>query len=571
MVERDGLENRYTGFCIQGSNPCLSVSNLSIFMKEKKEKKENIFRPKDRIEGFPINLPHWQKRIFEIIPGLFLWTFFLLPFVFAILRWNTAFVIYMTFVVAYWFFRAIKFVLGIYIGVRRMDRSVKEDWVARIKELNDPRAGKMRFIYLCPVYGEDFDLLDSSFDNWAKSDIGASNIDVVMAMEEKKSEMQIENFKKLKEKYGGKFGSMQYYVHPFGIPGEIVGVKGGNINYAARKYVEKLEKEGKNLHHYLLITCDSDLRPHSKYLSAVAYEYLVSKDPESTFFTSAVHTFNNNLWSVPPLIRSFSNITTLAVLYAWVFERSVKSIFSREEYFTRDTFSSYIINLNTLKDMEFWDPEIPNDDTAFYWNSMVRLKGNFKGQEVYIPTYNDAVENKDFLSTHQAFYKQQYRWGWGKIPFPIMMSIILRKGSGISRFKRAQMIKALIEQMWMFSVVFILSFGTIIITYLNPTYKYTAFAYNLPRVISYLLTIAMFTNIGIVSLRRKISPIPKDWPWWRNMLDMAETFLISINMLTFNLIPHVQAITEMMLGKGKFKRNFYITEKVRKESPPSAV
>jgi len=36
-------------------------------------------------------------------------------------------------------------------------------------------------------------------------------------------------------------------------------------------------------------------------------------------------------------------------------------------------------------------------------------------------------------------------------------------------------------------------------------------------------------------------------------------------MLTFNFIPHIQALTEMMLGKGKFKINFYVTEKVRKE------
>lgn len=536
-------------------------------MKEKKKEQKITFRPKDRKEGFPKNLPYWQRRIFEIIPGLILWTFLLLPVIFALLRWNTAFVIYLIFVVAYWSLRAMKFVIGIYIGVRRMNRSIGEDWIAKIKKLKDPRADKMRFIYLCPVYGEEFEILDSSFEAWVESDIGSKNIDVVMAMEEKKSEMQIENFNKLKKKYGEKFGSMQYYVHPFGIPGEIVGVKGGNINYAARKYVEKLEKEGKNLHDYLLITCDSDLRPHPKYLSAVAYQYLVSKEPENTFFTSAVHTFNNNIWSVPPLIRSFSNMTTLAVLYSWVFERSVKSVFSKEEYYIRDTFSSYIVNLNTLKNMEFWDPEIPNDDTAFYWNSMVRTKGNFKGQEVYTPTFNDAVENKDLKSTHEAFYKQQYRWGWGKIPFPITMSVILRKGSGISTFKRAQMMKNIVEQMWMFSVVLLLTFGTITVTSLDPTYKYTAFSYNLPKVISYVLTTAMLSNIVIVVLRRKISPIPKGWPWWRNLLDMGETFLISINMLTFNFIPHVQAITEMMLGKGKFKRNFYVTEKVRKDTP----
>lgn len=534
-------------------------------------KRVETYRPKDRREGYPRDLPYWKRRVFEAIPGLTLWVFLLLPFIFALLRLQTAFVIYLIFVVVYWFFRAIKFVIGVYIGVQRMEKSIAEDWVGKIKKLKNPRADKLRYIYLCPVYGEEFEILDSSFSDWAKSDVGAEKIDVVIAMEEKKSEMQIENFKKLKAKYGKQFGSMHYFVHPYGIPGEIAGVKGGNINYATRNYVKKLESEGKDLNNYLLVTCDSDLRPHAKYLSSVTYEYLTVENPEYTFFTSAVHTFNNNIWSVPSLIRVFSNTTTLAVLYTWVFERSVKSIFSKEEYFTRDTFSSYIVNLQTLKNMEFWDPEIPNDDTAFYWNSMVRTKGNFKGQEVYVPTYNDAVENKDFKSTHVAFYKQQYRWGWGKIPLPITMSVILRKGSGVTTFKKTQMFKSIIDQMWQFSVVFLLSFGVFIVTLLDPTYKYTAFAYNLPNVISYVLTVAMLTNIWIVILRRKVTPIPKNLPWWRNILDMLETYLISINMLTFNFIPQVQAITEMMLGKGKFKRNFYITEKVRKETPPEKI
>ncbi len=71
---------------------------------------------------------------------------------------------------------------------------------------------------------------------------------------------------------------------------------------------------------------------------------------------------------------------------------------------------------------------------------------------------------------------------------------------------------------------------------------------------SIVFTVAMLANIWTVFLRRKISPIPKNWKWWRNILDIAETYLISINMLTFNFIPHIQALTEMMLGKGKFKR-----------------
>ena len=67
----------------------------------------------------------------------------------------------------------------------------------------------------------------------------------------------------------------------------------------------------------------------------------------------------------------------------------------------------------------------------------------------------------------------------------------------------------------------------------------------------------------MVIFRRQITPVPKDWKWWRHILDFAETFLVTINMLTFGFIPYVQAQTEMMLGLTSFKRNFYVTDKVR--------
>jgi len=74
--------------------------------------------------------------------------------------------------------------------------------------------------------------------------------------------------------------------------------------------------------------------------------------------------------------------------------------FTQDRVYTKDTFSSYIVNLNTLKEIEFWDPEIPNDDTAFYWNSILRTKGRFKNQEVYVPTYNDDFLNPTYPFTN---------------------------------------------------------------------------------------------------------------------------------------------------------------------------
>lgn len=521
------------------------------------------YKPKDRQEGFPAGMPKWQKRFFEALPGVFVWTLLILPIVFAIFKMNAALVIYISFLVAYWLFRTIKFVIGDYIGIRRMQRDMETDWVKEIEKLNDPRAKDLRYIYLCPVYSESLEILEPSFEAWANSDIGAEKIDVVVAMEEKKEELQKENFEKLKQKYGNKFGSMRFYVHPSGIPGEIAGVKGANINWAARNLVEDLKKEGRDISKHLLITCDSDLRPHPKYLSAVAYKYLTIEDPDYTFYASAVHTFNNNIWSVPPMIRTQSNMLTLVVMHMWVWDRALRIPFVGEKVHTRDTFSSYIVNLNTLKEVEFWDPEIPNDDTAFYWNSILRTKGKFKNQEVYVPTYNDAVENETFLKSHVSFYKQQYRWGWGIINFPISLAVLSQKNEEFPFYRKLVLLKMMFEYLWFLTVVFVLTFGLNIMGWLNPDYQYSVFSYNLPKILSYIFAFVMLSNVAIVIFRRKITPVPKHWKWWRHVLDFLETYLITVNMLTFSFIPYVQAITEMMLGLGKFKRNFYVTEKVR--------
>ena len=125
------------------------------------------------------------------------------------------------------------------------------------------------------------------------------------------------------------------------------------------------------------------------------------------------------------------------------------------------------------------------------------------------------------------------------------------------------MMKMMLEYLWFLTVVFVLTFGLNIMQILNKDYQYTVFAYNLPKMLSYIFTIIMLSNIAIVIFKRKITPVPKDWKWYRYVLDFLETYLIVVNMITFSFIPYVQAVTEMMLGLGKYKRNFYVTEKVR--------
>ncbi|HCC67879.1 TPA: hypothetical protein DEP90_01530 [Patescibacteria group bacterium] len=526
---------------------------------------KNPYSPEDRSQGYPLGITRGEKRFWEIFTGVLFWLCLLIPLVLAILKLDVVFVIYVAFLVAYWSVRTVKFVLGIAIGVKKIKKETSIDWISRIKKEYPKEFDELNFIYLCPVYAEDLDILKPSFKAFSNSTVGADKIEVVLAIEEKKAEMQLKNYEYLKEKYGKKFKSMQYYIHPTGIPGEIAGVKGANINWAIRHFVKELKTRGEDISKYLLITCDSDMRPHEKYLSAIAYRYLEKEEEgKMYYYASALHTFMNNIWSVPHIIRAQSNMLTLVLLYGWVFDKKKTFLFNGEEMYIRDSFSSYVVNLKTLENFKFWDPEIANDDTAFYWNAMVRSKGTFKSQEVYIPTYNDAVENTTYWKSHMSYYKQQYRWGWGSINVPITLAAITKDKKDFPLYRKIMIFGTLFEyQIWYLSVIFILTFGLYIMGVINPSYNFTVYSYNLAQVMSMIFLFITLLNIPIFVYRRILIPVPKNWKWWRHVLDFIEIVFITINMLTFGFVPYIQAKTEMMLGLGKFKRNFYVTEKVK--------
>jgi hypothetical protein len=529
---------------------------------------DNPYSPEDRSQGYPLGVSKAQRRFWEIFTGVLSWFFILIPIILAVFRLEKVFVIYIAFLVAYWFIRTIKFVAGIAIGYKRYQKEVNVDWMKKINKKYPNEFKNLKFTYLCPVFAEDLDVLEPSFEAFANSTVGADKIDVVLAVEERKADFQKENFKYLKKKFGDKFRSMRYYVHPAGIPGEVAGVKGGNINWAARHYVKDLEAQGEDIGDYLVVTCDSDLRPHKKYLSAVAYKYFENGEEKNNYYyASALHTFQNNIWEVPNIIRVQSNMLTLVLLYTWVVDKKKVIPFKGEEVYIRDTFSSYVVNLHTLKKFKYWDPEIANDDTAFYCNAMVRSKGTFKSQEVYIPTYNDAVQNKTYWKSHVSYYRQQHRWGWGSINVPTTYAAIFNDKEDFPFRRKLVIFQNLFEtQIWYLSVSFVLTFGMFLMGIINPSYGFTAYSYNLAQLMSVVFTFITLLNIPLVIYRRKIISVPEDWKWWRHLLDFAEIIFITINMLTFGFIPYIQAKTELMLGLSSFKRNFYITEKVRKKN-----
>ncbi len=511
-------------------------------------------KPNDRKNGYPLDVPRWYIRLFEILPGAITWFFILSPFILTLLGLTELLILHISFLTIYWSYRCVRFLYGLIVGTKRMYRDIQTDWVGKIESLEGEEAKiykSLNYVFVCPIVKEGMDVLKPSLDAWADSDIGGEKISLVIAMEERFQEECLKNYEKIKKLYNGKFREILHYVHPNDIEGEVIGVKGANINWATRKFVEKVKSRGEDIQNYLLVTCDSDLRPHPKYLSAITYKYLTNPKRERRFFATAVHTFNNNIWRVPPIIRVQSMVLTIVLLHDWVVRKRA-----------RDTFSSYVVNLKCVECVQYWDPEIGIDDTTFYWNSLIRFEGDFTGEEVYVPTHSDAVENATVIKTHISLYKQQLRWGWGIIVVPMTFAA-LYKNKTISKLKKLSIGWQLVDNQLLFlTVVYSITFALPILNLINPEYRYSSASYNLPILMSYVFTGLMCLNIPMVYLRRKITPIPKGWNVFRHIYDILETGLIVVNMLTFAFIPFVQAQSELLFGRG-FRKRYYSTEKVK--------
>lgn len=506
-------------------------------------------KPVDRNNGYPLHVPRWFTKIFEILPGAITWFFLLLPFLLAYLGYQDIMIIYMSFLTVYWGLRGVKFLYGVIISYRRMERDVKVDWIKRIKKEN-LHYQDLRYVYICPIVNESIAVLEPAIDAWSKSDIGADKISVVFALEERFSNQSKLNTKKLIKKYGKKFREMIEIVHPNNIEGEVEGVKGANINWATRLFVEKLTDRGEKLEDYILITCDSDLRPHPKYISAITYKYLTVPNPQRKFFATAIHTYNNNIFRVPVIIRIFSSSLMLALMQEWVVGKKIK-----------ETFSSYVVNLKTVQEVGYWDPQLGIDDTTFYYNALIRFAGDFSGEEVYVPTHSDAVENETTYKSYKSLYKQQLRWGWGAIVFPMTFAG-LYKNKEIPIKNKLRIVSTIIDDRLIFrTVVFTITFGIPIMSLISPGFQFSSAAYNLPWLMSVILTVVTFFTFPILYIRRKMTGVPKNWSLLRNIQDLAEIVLISVNLLTFGFFPFLQAQTEMMFGKG-FRKRYYATEKV---------
>jgi hypothetical protein len=107
---------------------------------------------------------------------------------------------------------------------------------------------------------------------------------------------------------------------------------------------------------------------------------------------------------------------------------------------------------------------------------------------------------------------------------------------------------------------FIITLGLTIPILLNPAFGRTALGYTVPKLSSFVLTVALaFLVIMIVIDNIHKPPRPKEVKLWRALITPFEFVLMPIAGFFFSALPGLDAHTRLMLGK---YIEYRVTEKV---------
>lgn len=492
---------------------------------------------------------------FRIIPGAIAILLLTLPFWTSLLGIVDVVLLYLAFLATYVLYKSAQTAIANIIGYRNTNRDSGRDWAGDLQDLkvgNLPdrdtlpsNPDDLYHLIFIPIYKEPYDVLKPTFDALATQDYPhMDKVIIVAAVEERAGEEQKKVIRKIKKKYASKFGDIWDFYHPFGIPGEVVGDACANLRWAGVESSKKLAAEKKSSKHTLFTKFDSDTRLHPKHLSALTYKYLTNEKRLNTFFSPSTVIYSNNYWKVPGITRVFFGTLTLGIIAEWVMEKHKKQ-----------SFSCYSGNFMRLEKADFWDATTGAEDTYYFWNMFLHLDGDFIGEPFYLPARMDSVEGTSLIGSLRALYKQQLRWGWGVLIMPMAIQGMswnpkISLGQKISKF--GVLFRA---YNFLLTTGLLLTLAMPVLTLINGNLEYSSISYNLPKIISYLLTASMIFQIPTKyyiwkyygSPPKKKSFLFKAY-WWT-----LEPFLMFVNLWTYYLLPRIQAIYEMTVGKQRKK------------------
>ncbi len=529
---------------------------------------------------------HKLWRTLEFIPGSIAWLAIIMPLILSIFapQFVASFIIVYTIV---WLFRSLKLSYYLYKSYKLAKEALQTDWqklinltdhpekinyelkkikkeekpkkyfqlfhlkkqIAKLKSLKQQKRSKnILHAVIYVTYKESYQLIRESIKSYANSAYPSSKIMVVLAGEESDKENFLKIAKKIEKEFGKKFAHFMTTVHPKGLPGEIKG-KSANATWAAKQFKKYIDSKKIKYENVIISNFDADTVAHPQYFSELTYKYLTEENRTEKAY-QPTHLFHNNIWDVPAVIRIVAQSCSF-----WRMAESVQT----SKY---KSFSSRSLSMKTVIDVNYWDPAVIPEDSRQYWTAYAVYDGRHTLVPIYTPVYMDAVLSETYVKTFKSQYSQLRRWAYGVCDFPFVALNLWYH----PRIKLSEKIYKIYEFL---KNSFFWATGPILITFMgfipgviNPGFRDTVLAYNVPRVMSDMLTLAAAGIIMCAVI--SISMVPKNPQ--KGILGqlslIGQWILIPVVSIFLSAIPALDAQTRLMFGR-------YLEYKVTEKTRPS--
>lgn len=488
------------------------------------------------------------ERVLEILPGALMWLALTSPIW---LSFTLPFAVAYVIIIAdiYWLISSLRIAILIYIGYKKMDHAKKQNWLERLKKDFPNNWEDYYQLVLLPTYKEPIEVLAPAYDAVVSSNYPKDKIFLAIGFEARDSKEKINQTLFYLKKFEGKVAGIFTTIHPFALPGEVPG-QGSNKNWMINHIVPILKTKAIPQDKIYVTTLDADFVIHREFLAGSLHKYLStpSLQRDKTSYTG-VFLYYNNYWQAPAPMRLIATGTAL-----WQLSEMVGS----DKYMN---FSSLSINLKSLLDIGLWIPNKVNDDSGFYWKAYYHFNGDYKVLPHYLPISADTVLDITLFKTFQNQYLQLKRWAYGVEHIPFIVKNYFQKPDLDFWDKTDKLLFALWGYLRWGALALFITFASLLIPRVNPSYSQSVVAYNLPVISSYILTAAFISLFSTIYVHEKTAPKrPRSWSVLQKIWSYIQWVLIPIILVTISTIPAIDAQTSLMLGR---YLEFRVTNKTR--------
>ncbi|MBU1126051.1 MAG: glycosyltransferase family 2 protein [Patescibacteria group bacterium] len=484
-----------------------------------------------------------KHRFWEMIPGILVWTTFLLAILASFFAPTIA-VIFIIVFDLYWTLRVIYYIIHMSAAYATYKKTIKLNWLKELKKIKDWQ--KIHHVVMLPTYKEDVSIIRDALQSIVDAKYDNEHFIIVIGGEEGDKENFAKYQKIIQKEFEGVFQHLMFTLHPRGLQGEIPG-KGSNMNWMAHKLEPVLRKMGIGDENIIVSAFDVDTIPHQQYFALLAYTYLTTEDPTHSSYQPVV-LFSNNIWSSKAPVRISAFGTTF-----WLLSELIRP----ERLWT---FSSHSMPWKMLKDVGFWETDLVSEDSRIFMQAFIHYEGHYRVTPIFLPVHMDAVSGIGYWDSLKALYKQQRRWAWGVEHLPYMLEKFGEHPKISKKLKRKYLFNHL-EGMYTWATAPLLIFVLGYLPFFVVRDESTALIANSPFTLQFMMqiaTVGVFAS-GIMSfffLPRRPQEV-KPWNWLIIILQWA---LLPVTFVIFGAFPAIDAQTRFMLGK---YLGFNVTKKNR--------